>query len=93
MGSLLLIEPTKLHPLWWTPMLPIMFFVSSLSIGLAMIILESSLSSRYFKRGLETNLLGKLAKSIPIVLVVFLCLKLANWLLREISIIYLPAVR
>lgn len=75
LGSLLLIEPTKLHPLWWTPMLPIMFFVSSLSIGLAMIILESSLSSRYFKRGLETDLLGKLAKAIPIVLMIYLLLK------------------
>lgn len=78
LGSLLLIESTKLHPLWWTPMLPIMFFVSSLSIGLAMIILESSLSSRYFKRGLETDLLGKLANAIPIVLVIYLLLKFGD---------------
>jgi len=75
LGSLLLIQPTKLHLLWWTPILPILFFISSLSIGLAMIILESSLSSRYFKRGLETHLLEKLAKAIPIVLVVYLVLK------------------
>ena len=38
-----------------------MFFVSAIGIGLAMIILESSLSSRYFKRGLEMHLLEKLA--------------------------------
>jgi Ni/Fe-hydrogenase subunit HybB-like protein len=75
LGSLLLIEPTKLHPLWWTAILPIMFFVSAISIGLAMIVLESSLSSRYFKRGLEMHLLDKLARAIPFVLAVYLVLK------------------
>lgn len=75
LGSLLLIQPSKLHPLWWTPILPIMFFVSAISIGLAMIILESSLSSRYFQRGLETHLLAKLAKAIPVVLVIYGLLK------------------
>jgi Ni/Fe-hydrogenase subunit HybB-like protein len=78
LGSLLLIEPTKLHPLWWTPILPIMFFTSAIAIGLAMIIFESSLSSRYFKRGLETHLLEKLARTIPIVLVVYLILKFGD---------------
>ena len=75
LGSLLLIEPTKLHPLWWTPILPVMFFTSAISIGLAMIILESSLSSRYFQRGLEIHLLEKLAKAIPVVLAVYALLK------------------
>jgi Ni/Fe-hydrogenase subunit HybB-like protein len=75
LGSLLLIQPTKLHPLWWTPFLPIMFFASAISIGLAMIILESSLSSHYFKRGLEIHLLQKLAKAVPYVLAVYAFLK------------------
>jgi Ni/Fe-hydrogenase subunit HybB-like protein len=75
LGSLLLIQPTKLNPLWWTPILPIFFFVSAIGIGLAMIILESSLSSRYFKHGLEASLLEKLAAGIPIVLGVYLLLK------------------
>jgi Ni/Fe-hydrogenase subunit HybB-like protein len=75
LGSLLLIQPQKLHPLWWTPILPILFFTSAISVGLAMIILESSLSSRYFKRGLETHLLAKLAKALPIALGVYLALK------------------
>jgi Ni/Fe-hydrogenase subunit HybB-like protein len=75
LGSLLLIQPQKLHPLWWTPILPILFFTSAISVGLAMIILESSLSSRYFQRGLETHLLAKLAKALPITLGVYLVLK------------------
>ena len=75
LGSLLLIQPTKLYPLWWTPILPVLFFTSAITIGLSMIILESSLSARYFHRGLEIHLLEKLAKIIPIVLVIYLAIK------------------
>jgi Ni/Fe-hydrogenase subunit HybB-like protein len=75
LGSLLLIQPTKLYPLWWTPILPILFFISAISIGLSMIILESSLSSRYFHRGLETHLLEKLAKAIPVILAIYALVK------------------
>jgi len=75
LGSLLLIQPAKLFPLWWTPILPIEFFISAISIGMAMIILESSLSSRYFKRGLELHLLEKLARAIPVVLGIYLIVK------------------
>ena len=75
LGSLLLIQPTKLHPLWWTPILPILFFSSAITVGMAMIIFESSLSSRYFKRGLETHLLEKLAKGLPIALGIYALLK------------------
>jgi Ni/Fe-hydrogenase subunit HybB-like protein len=75
LGSLLLIEPTKLHPLWWTPILPVMFFTSAISVGLSMIIFESCMSCRYFQRGLETELLAKLAKALPIALGVYGLLK------------------
>ena len=75
LGSLLLIQPAKLYPLWWTPILPILFFVSAITIGLSMIIFESTLSARYFHRGLEIHLLEKLAKAIPIVLAIYLVIK------------------
>ena len=75
LGSLLLIQPQKLHPLWWTPFLPLMFFSSALSVGLAMIMFESTLSARYFKRGLESHLLAKLAKAVPVVLGIYAVLK------------------
>jgi Ni/Fe-hydrogenase subunit HybB-like protein len=78
LGSLLLIQPAKLYPLWWTPILPVLFFTSAITIGLGMIILESSLSGRYFKRGLETSLLEKLAKVIPIVLAIYLVIKFSQ---------------
>jgi Ni/Fe-hydrogenase subunit HybB-like protein len=75
LGSLLIIQPAKLYPLWWTPLLPLLFFISAVGIGLSMIILESSLSSRYFKLGLETHLLTKLALAIPFVMGLYLVVR------------------
>ncbi len=78
LGSLLLIQPAKLYPLWWTPILPILFFISAISIGLSMIVLESSLSSRYFHRGLEVHLLEKLTRAIPVILAVYLIVRFSQ---------------
>jgi len=75
LGALMLIQPTKLHLLWWTPILPLLFFISVIAIGLAMTIFESTLSSRYFKRGLEIHLLEKLARAIPFVLGLYALVK------------------
>ncbi len=48
LGALFLIVPAKLHPLWYSPYLPVFFFVSSIIAGLSMVIFESTLSHRYF---------------------------------------------
>lgn len=81
LGSLFLIMPDKLHPLWYSPLLPVFFYVSAIGLGLAMVILESSLSARAFKRGLEIDILSSLAKAIPYVLGLYLVLKLGDLIL------------
>jgi Ni/Fe-hydrogenase subunit HybB-like protein len=48
LGSLFLMAPTKLHPLWYSTYLPLYFFVTSMIAGLSMVIVESSLSHRLF---------------------------------------------
>ncbi len=78
LGGLLLIQSAKLFPLWWTPLLPTLFFLSAIPIGFSMVIVESSLSSRYFKRGLELHLLDKLARLIPIALGLYLVVRFAR---------------
>src|SRR5271157_1930253 len=83
LGALLLIQPAKLFPLWWTPILPVLFFISAVAIALAMTIFESSLSSRYFHRGLETHLLEKLAAAIPYVLGLYLIVRFAQLMIAS----------
>jgi Ni/Fe-hydrogenase subunit HybB-like protein len=48
LGALFLIAPSKLHPLWYSPYIPIYFFVTSIIAGLSMVIFESTLSHHYF---------------------------------------------
>jgi Ni/Fe-hydrogenase subunit HybB-like protein len=62
LGSLYLIVPGKLHPLWYSPLLPVIFLVSSICVGLAMVIVESRLSARAFGRRLEMPLLGEVGR-------------------------------
>lgn len=62
LGSLWLIAPGKLDPLWYTPWIPVFFWISAIGVGLGMVTVESNLSSRGFKRGLEQDLLASLAK-------------------------------
>ncbi len=75
LGSMLIILPYKLHPLWWTPILPVLFFISALNVGLGMIIFESTLSSRAFGQGLETHLLKKLALADVYVSIIYLIVR------------------
>jgi Ni/Fe-hydrogenase subunit HybB-like protein len=48
LGGLFLLMPGKLHPLWYSPLIPIFFFVSSIAAGMSMVIVESMLSHRIF---------------------------------------------
>ncbi len=53
LGALFLIAPSKLHPLWYSPYIPIYFFVTSTIAGLSMVIFESTLSHHYFKHKMD----------------------------------------
>lgn len=48
LGALYLMAKDKIHPLWYSEFIPIMFFVSSIFAGLSMVIFEGSISSRVF---------------------------------------------
>jgi Ni/Fe-hydrogenase subunit HybB-like protein len=76
LGSLYLIVPEKLHPLWYSPFLPLLFYLSAIGAGLGMVIVESHLSGRAFGRELEMELLEPLARAMVVVLGVFGVLRL-----------------
>jgi len=78
LGTLYLIMPNKLYPFWYSPLLPVFFFLSAIGIGLAMTIFESFLSSKYFHRELELPLLTSLGRVLAVVLSVYLVLKLED---------------
>jgi Ni/Fe-hydrogenase subunit HybB-like protein len=53
LGALFLMAPTKLHPLWYSPFMPLFFFISSVVAGLSMVIVESALSHKIFRDRLD----------------------------------------
>lgn len=101
LGALFLIAPGKLHPLWYTPYLPIFFFISAIMGGMTMIIFESTMSHRIFghqvtsedHKKLKDITLG-LGKGAAAVLFTFFCLKWIgvahdhNWELLTTSLGY-----
>ncbi|HSD66233.1 MAG TPA: Ni/Fe-hydrogenase cytochrome b subunit [Vicinamibacteria bacterium] len=78
LGTFYLITPGKLHALWYTPFLSWMFYFSAIPGGLAMMIVESRLSSRAFGRGLEMPLLRSLAKALVVALAFYATVRLAD---------------
>jgi Ni/Fe-hydrogenase subunit HybB-like protein len=83
LGTLMMIAPTKTHPLWYTPISPLLFLLSAIAVGFPMVIFESLLSSRSFKLEPERKVLSSLASYIPVLLNVYLAAKIVDLTLRD----------
>lgn len=55
LGALFLMAKSKIHPLWYSEFIPILFFVSSIFAGLSMVIFEGSISYKVFKHRLSAE--------------------------------------
>ena len=82
LGALFLMAPTKIHPLWYSPFIPLFFFVSSIVAGLSMVIFEGTLSHRVFTDRVEISheqfdsiTLG-LGKGAAVALATYFCIKI-----------------
>ncbi len=83
LGTVFLIAPGRLHQLWYTPILPLMFFTSAIAAGLSMVIVESYLSRRAFQKRLELDLLSGVGRALVVALAVYLVLKLKDLYNRD----------
>jgi Ni/Fe-hydrogenase subunit HybB-like protein len=72
----------KLHPLWQTPILPMLFLLSALCVGFPMVILESLVAHRSLKLPPATGVLSRLAAYIPVLLGAYFAAKLIDLLNR-----------
>jgi len=82
LGSLFLIVPHKLNALWHTPLLPIEFLLSAIMVGPAMVVFEGIVSARIFRRKPELELLSGLAKAIPILISIYLVVRVVDLAVR-----------
>ena len=76
LGTLMVIAGDKMHPLWQTPVLPLMFLLSAISVGFPMVIFESLLAARSFGLKPEMHILSKLGSFVAPILGIYLAFKM-----------------
>jgi Ni/Fe-hydrogenase subunit HybB-like protein len=78
LGSLILLAGPRLHPLWNTPLLPLLFLVSCVGMGFAAVVLEGALSSLLLRRRMETRMLANVGRAALPVFWGFVVLRVAD---------------
>jgi Ni/Fe-hydrogenase subunit HybB-like protein len=78
LGSLFLIMPSRLHPLWYSPLLPLLFLVSAIGLGLMMVMFESHTTAYLYRRKPETEVLESLGAAARWVLVIYLAIRFVD---------------
>jgi Ni/Fe-hydrogenase subunit HybB-like protein len=83
LGSLVVIFGQRINPLWragWA--LPLLFLITAVLLGYAVVVVEATLVAVGFKRPFETPLLARLARVIWGLLVAYLVVRMADLTLR-----------
>jgi Ni/Fe-hydrogenase subunit HybB-like protein len=88
LGTLMIIAGPKMHPLWQTPVLPLLFLLSAVAVGFPMVIFESLIASRSLSLKPEMHILSKLGSMIAPLLGIYLAFKIGDMFIRE-TFIYL----
>jgi Ni/Fe-hydrogenase subunit HybB-like protein len=82
LGALMLIAGPRLHPLWNTGWMPLLFLLSCIGMGFAAVVFEGALSAWMFKREPEREMLAGLGKAIVPLIAVYLALRLVDLVVR-----------
>lgn len=84
LGTLMVIAEAKMHPIWASPISPLLFLLSAICVGFPMVIVESIISSRSFRLPPEKKLLSSIARYTPVLLAVYLAVRVIDLTLRGV---------
>ncbi len=84
LGSLFLITPYRLHPLWYSHIIYLLYFVSAVGLGLMMVTLESLLSAWFMGHQAHRRELSGLGLAASVVLWIYLALRLGDLAMRGV---------
>lgn len=82
LGTVFLVVPGKLYRLWYSPYLPVMFFLSALTVGFAMVMVESYLSSYFLKHSLKREIIVDVSRFLSMALFFYLAVKFQDLFAR-----------
>ena len=91
LGTLMVIAGPKMHPLWQTPVLPLLFLLSAIAVGFPMVIFESMLASKSFGQKPEMDVLTPLGYSVAPLLGIYLAFKIGDMVIRG-TFVYLTVL-
>jgi len=83
LGSLFLIMPYNVHPLWYSPIMPVTFFISAIGLGLMMVTFESLFTGWLYRREQEVDLLERLGAAARWVFLLYLAIRLGDLAVRD----------
>ncbi len=83
LGSLFLISD-KLSPIWYSPLLPFIFFTSAVMVGPSMVVLERLLTTRIRRREPELDVITSIARAMPYVIGFYLLVRVADLIARGV---------
>ena len=78
LGTLFLLSGARMHPLWFSPLLPLLFLISAVGLGLGMVTVESLVTSWLYRREPEWDLLRGLTRAATAVLSVYFVVRLGD---------------
>jgi Ni/Fe-hydrogenase subunit HybB-like protein len=78
LGTLLTINPYRIHPLFYTPFFPLYFYMTAIAAGIAMTIFESYHSARTYGYKYHFKATTALAKAVPYILGLYIVFKFAE---------------
>jgi Ni/Fe-hydrogenase subunit HybB-like protein len=88
-GSMFLILEHKLHPIWWTPLIPFLFLTQALFGGLAMSAMVVKLAQEHLGMKVDRDLLTTIGKLARILLSIYLVAKVADWIVAgELGLLF-----
>ncbi len=82
LGTIYLMMPHDLHVLWYSPWLPILFLMSAILVGPAMVVFESLSSEKVTGHEPDMGALISLSKAMPFLLTVYMVLKFSDLFFR-----------
>ena len=78
LGTMFLITPEKLHPLWYSSLLPILFFISAVAVGPLMVTVGVLTISHLYRKPIEHDKLSNLGLFSLAVLVLFAAIRMID---------------
>jgi Ni/Fe-hydrogenase subunit HybB-like protein len=82
LGTLMVLTGSKLHLLWQTPLLPLIFLITCIGMGYAAVVFEATLASAFFRRPREGDMLEGLSRVMLPVLSAFLLVRIGDLAMR-----------